>query len=111
VFLPGTFTAVSIRERPILNQIASFYCHKWLHLKYDYWLLWQTFFSTTFFNFQTDRSGHIVSNWLWLYFVLTIALSTAVLLWWNITARNKVHEIDSTLGGDGGKRSAEMTLN
>ena len=36
VFLPGTFTAVSIRERPILSQIASFYPNRLLLLKYNY---------------------------------------------------------------------------
>jgi hypothetical protein len=66
--------------------------------------IWQTLFSTTFFNFQTDTGGHIVSVWLWLYFVVTIALSTVIFAWWHITARHIIHEIDSTLGGESENR-------
>ncbi|KAF1988856.1 hypothetical protein K402DRAFT_21420 [Aulographum hederae CBS 113979] len=54
IFLPGTFTA--------------------------------TLFSSTFFNFQASRSPRMVSRWIWLYWhdwVLTVALTLAVLVaWW-----------------------------
>lgn len=40
-----------------------------------------TLFSTTFFNFQT-RTSNIVSWWLWLYFVVTVVLTFAVLIGW-----------------------------
>ena len=40
-----------------------------------------TLFSTTFFNFQY-QSSRIVSWWLWLYFVVTVVLTLAVVAGW-----------------------------
>jgi hypothetical protein len=40
-----------------------------------------TLFSTTFFNFQY-QSSRIVSSWLWLYFVVTVFLTLAVVAGW-----------------------------
>lgn len=37
-----------------------------------------TLFSTTFFNFQ-NRTSKVVSWWLWLYFVVMVVLTLAVL--------------------------------
>ncbi|KAF3051668.1 hypothetical protein E8E11_010467 [Didymella keratinophila] len=38
-----------------------------------------TFSSTTFVNFGEGINGHVYSKWLWLYFVVTIALTTIVI--------------------------------
>jgi len=57
-----------------------------------------TLFSTTFFNFQVDRKGHVVSWWLWLYFLVTIFLSSIVLIWWYFTSNTKVGDLDEIFG-------------
>jgi Mg2+ and Co2+ transporter CorA len=41
-----------------------------------------TFFSTTFFDFKPSKEDY-VSRWIWLYCLLTICLTVAILgLWW-----------------------------
>lgn len=62
-FLPATFTAV----------------HSMSCCGYDVADGTQTFFSTTFFDFQVERSEHVYSRWLWLYFLVTILLTVLVL--------------------------------
>jgi hypothetical protein len=47
-----------------------------------------------------------VSHWLWLYFIVTVALSTIIILWWRITQRRKLHEIDDTFGAEGAERKS-----
>ncbi|KAI4938048.1 hypothetical protein J4E85_000487 [Alternaria conjuncta] len=37
-----------------------------------------TFFSTTFFDFKPKQDDEVYSHWLWLYFVVTIALNLIV---------------------------------
>ncbi|KAI4628153.1 hypothetical protein J4E80_002291 [Alternaria sp. BMP 0032] len=37
-----------------------------------------TFFSTTFFDFKPEQDDEVYSHWLWLYFVVTIALNLIV---------------------------------
>lgn len=88
LFLPATFTAVShlhllLKEICLTDEqngqvIASPSPLKLMLINR------QTFFSTTFFNFQADRNGIVVSWWLWVYFVVTLLLSAFVLvpLWW-----------------------------
>jgi hypothetical protein len=41
----------------------------------------------------------IVSRWVWLYFVVTFALSLLILAWWYISSRRKLYEIDGVVGG------------
>ena len=46
----------------------------------------QTFFSTSFFNFEDGTNAPITSKWIWLYFVVTggltaIVLSCAFIIW------------------------------
>jgi hypothetical protein len=48
-----------------------------------------TFFSADFFNFLPDAQEQIVSKWVWLYFVLTIALTGLVFIGWFLTSRKE----------------------
>jgi Mg2+ and Co2+ transporter CorA len=41
-----------------------------------------TFFSTTFWDFSPDNEGAKVSNWVYLYFVVTVGLTLLVLVVW-----------------------------
>ncbi|KAF1994133.1 hypothetical protein P154DRAFT_586834 [Amniculicola lignicola CBS 123094] len=52
-----------------------------------------TFFSTSFFDFSVGRSGRVYSWWLWLYFLVTILLTAAVLLGTWIMWKNKENEL------------------
>ncbi|KAH7403744.1 hypothetical protein BKA64DRAFT_641711 [Cadophora sp. MPI-SDFR-AT-0126] len=61
-----------------------------------------TFFSTTFFNFQPGKGEHIVSGWLWLYFLVTIILSVLIISWWLSISRRKFREIQRTIGTPNG---------
>ena len=49
----------------------------------------QTFFSTSFFDFRVASPNQMVSSWVWVYFVLTIALTVIVLASWHLTAHRK----------------------
>lgn len=43
-------------------------------------------FSSSFFNFQAGQPPGIVSRWIWLYWVVTIALTAIVLVaWWSFS--------------------------
>lgn len=72
LFLPATFTAVSACSSACAKVPIS-----------D---MRQTFFSTSFFDFNVDPSKHVYSTWLWLYWVVTLVLTTVVMavafLWW-----------------------------
>ncbi|KAG8525325.1 uncharacterized protein KY384_008969 [Bacidia gigantensis] len=57
-----------------------------------------TLFSTTFFNFQAGNGEKLVSRWLWLYFAVTICLSSGIMVWWHVTSRRKVHAIHKAFG-------------
>ncbi|KAJ4323391.1 hypothetical protein N0V94_001863 [Neodidymelliopsis sp. IMI 364377] len=52
-----------------------------------------TFFSTTFFNFGAGTNGHVFSPWIWLYFVLTLALTAIVISGTWVLWRSKEKEI------------------
>ncbi|ORY01732.1 hypothetical protein BCR34DRAFT_90945 [Clohesyomyces aquaticus] len=41
-----------------------------------------THFSASFWNFQPDNKGSVVSPWVWLYWVITLALTLLVLSAW-----------------------------
>jgi Mg2+ and Co2+ transporter CorA len=45
-----------------------------------------TLFSTNFWNFQQDNQGRVVSKWVWLYWVVTAVLTSAVLAAWRIVS-------------------------
>jgi len=38
----------------------------------------QTFFSTSFFDFNSNLNGRIYSDWLWLCFLATVVLTVLV---------------------------------
>jgi hypothetical protein len=48
-----------------------------------------TFFSADFFNFFPDAQQQVVSKWVWLYLVLTIALTGLVFIGWFLTSRKE----------------------
>lgn len=75
-FLPATFTAVSAQ-----------FLHKACLMVNEI----QTFFSTTFFEFNANLNGRVYSHWLWLYFVVTVALTAAVVIgtWYLWKTREK----------------------
>lgn len=68
--LPGTFTAVS---DPVVC-VTSVFTRP---LK-----VYQTFFSTGFFDFSPKGSNSIVSNWIWIYFVVTLGLTIVLFTYW-----------------------------
>jgi uncharacterized membrane protein len=39
-----------------------------------------TFFSTTFFRFNSNLEGRVYSGWLWLYFLVTLVLTAVVVV-------------------------------
>jgi hypothetical protein len=77
-FLPGTFTAVST------TQICYIVQH---FIEVSYTKAIQTLFSSSFFNFQAPKHPHIVSWWIWLYWTLTVVLTTLALLTWRYLAK------------------------
>jgi hypothetical protein len=46
-----------------------------------------TLFSASFWNFQPSNKGRVVSKWVWLYWVVTVVLTLAVLAAWRIISR------------------------
>ena len=60
-----------------------------------------TLFSTSFWNFQTDNDGRLVSKWVWLYWVVTVVLTLAVLAAWRLV---------SSLRADGLELPPELDL-
>jgi hypothetical protein len=52
-----------------------------------------TFFSTTFFEFNSDLNGKVYSEWLWLYFLVTVILTTVVTVGTWLLWRSKEKEI------------------
>lgn len=53
-----------------------------------------TLFSASFWNFQPGNHGRIVSNWVWVYWVLTIFLTLAVLAVWRIVSGKKRESLE-----------------
>lgn len=87
-FLPGTFTAVSLRQN----------WHFFEGTKLMYWF--QTLFSTTFFDFRIANDEHIVSSWLWLYFATTCGLSLVTFTLWRVWLRRALgtrNTVDSSI--------------
>jgi Mg2+ and Co2+ transporter CorA len=65
-----------------------------------------TLFSTTFFSFKQEGSPSVVSSWLWLYWVITVVLTCAVLLTWrNMTSGKWTRK--RLYGDQGGKEDLE----
>lgn len=42
----------------------------------------QTFFSTSFFNFEPKHPNRVASAWLWIYFIVTSGLAAALAACW-----------------------------
>ncbi|KAF2460108.1 hypothetical protein BDY21DRAFT_184939 [Lineolata rhizophorae] len=57
-----------------------------------------TLFSTTFFDFQPEKEGHIASAWLWLYFAVAIILTIIIFSWWYVSSRHVTKKIHKSLG-------------
>lgn len=57
-----------------------------------------TFFSTTFFSFNSDLGGRVYSKWLWLYFVVSIVLTTVVVVGTWLLWKGKEKEISRQSG-------------
>ncbi|KAI1129948.1 hypothetical protein F5Y10DRAFT_237209 [Nemania abortiva] len=53
-----------------------------------------TLFSSSFWDFHPEPTGQVVSKWIWLYFVLTIALTLAVLAGWRVASRMKTDGLE-----------------
>ncbi|QKX57884.1 uncharacterized protein TRUGW13939_05004 [Talaromyces rugulosus] len=53
-----------------------------------------TLFSASFWDFQPDNQGRIVSSWVWLYWVLTVVLTVGVLAAWRIMSRVKADGLE-----------------
>lgn len=53
-----------------------------------------TLFSTSFWNFQHEDTGKIVSKWIWLYCVVTVVLTLAVLATWRFVSRMKADGLE-----------------
>lgn len=74
-----------------------------------------TLFSTTFFNFQ-NRGSKIVSWWLWLYFVVTVLLSTVVIVGWIFISKKQGRTLAQSLnmglekGGRAVQRDEESAI-
>ncbi|RYN34544.1 hypothetical protein AA0119_g12375 [Alternaria tenuissima] len=56
-----------------------------------------TFFSTTFFSFNDDLGGRIYSQWIWLYFLVTIVLTLIVVVGTWFLWRMKEREVMAAL--------------
>jgi hypothetical protein len=48
-----------------------------------------TLFSTSFWNFGPANKDSVVSKWIWLYAVVTVVLTLAVLVAWRVVSRLK----------------------
>lgn len=54
-----------------------------------------TFFSTSFLDFKPTRPGDHVSDWVWLYFVLTVVLIVTVMGFWKLSTRHALKNLPS----------------
>jgi Mg2+ and Co2+ transporter CorA len=48
-----------------------------------------TLFSASFWNFQPENTGRVVSRWVWLYWVVAAVLTLAVLAAWRVVSKQK----------------------
>lgn len=79
IFLPANFVAVS-------------YCAKSMcKIQVNKANTEQTLFSTDFFDFSSS-STYLISKWIWLYIVVTAALTGAVMLAWRQLSRRRDRE-------------------
>jgi heme exporter protein D len=53
-----------------------------------------TFFSTTFFSFNTNMDGKVYSAWLWLYFAVTVVLTAVVVVGTWMLWKSKERDIE-----------------
>jgi Mg2+ and Co2+ transporter CorA len=82
-----------------------------------------TLFSASFWNFQPENKGSVVSKWVWLYWVVAAVLTLAVLVGWRVVSMlkkdgigklevdlGKVLAIDNLGESDGKKTDEEKTV-
>jgi hypothetical protein len=43
---------------------------------------WQTFFGSSFFDFNINGDSRVVSTWIWLYSLVTVILTAAIFAGW-----------------------------
>lgn len=83
-FLPGTFCAVGLCLILCLCNTCMYHSFQNPANSCEF----ETLFSTGFFNF--DTGGRLVSTWFWLYWVVSIGLTTVVfggwIMWSNFVA-------------------------
>jgi Tfp pilus assembly protein PilO len=54
-----------------------------------------TFFSTTFFSFNSNLEGRVYSEWLWLYFLVSVVLTTLVVVGTWLLWKGKERELSA----------------
>ena len=59
-----------------------------------------TLFSTSFWNFQPENNGPVVSKWVSLYWVLTVILTLGVLAAWRYFSTKNMESIKLFLDRD-----------
>lgn len=57
----------------------------------------QAFFSMSIFSFQSQEGSLIMSNWIWLYFVVTLTLMAAVFGIWRFFTRRSNRDYEQLL--------------
>jgi hypothetical protein len=67
LYLPFSFVAVSLRDRVLLSVTLN---------------ILQAIFGTNLVNFDVESHNLLVSNQFWLYFVISIPLTMATLMFW-----------------------------
>jgi hypothetical protein len=68
-----------------------------------------TFFSTSFFNLQ-PTDGYRVSRWIWLYWVITVLLTVAVLFFWLVFVRLQHRKTQETLRRESRRESRRKSV-
>jgi len=64
--------------------------------------LFQTLLGSSFFNFKPAGDSSIVSAWSWLYWVITVILTAAVLVGWFFVSRVQNKKMKKQLGNNNG---------
>jgi len=82
-FLPATFTAVSSKSSLEIDKNIALITKL------------QTFFSTTFFNFQNEGGSVVSKKWIWLYPIVTLVLTGVTHFVWFRSTTRKGREIIS----------------
>ena len=67
-------------------------------------LTFQSFFSTTFFNFKPSESESVLSPYIWIYPVVTIAVTAVVMFCWIYFTKRRRNQVLSAKSAaiDGG---------